>query len=198
MHHTIQCQCGTLKGYVEHPEKANRAVCYCKDCQYFAHFLQADTTTLDATGGTDIVQTLPRYVHFTAGIETLKCLRLTDAGLLRWYASCCSTPIANTPPNFKLSFVGLIHNCLECSKTSVEDAFGPISMHVNTEGAKGQPKPKPSSVFSIFRRLMPMLAMARINGSYKHTPFFSSLSGKPVVTPSVLSSAELSELKSAI
>jgi hypothetical protein len=34
-------------------------------------------------------------------------------GLLRWYAACCKTPIGNTLPNFRASFVGLIHSCLQ-------------------------------------------------------------------------------------
>jgi len=39
MKHPLQCQCGTLKGFVDDPQRANRAVCYCNDCQAFAHFL---------------------------------------------------------------------------------------------------------------------------------------------------------------
>lgn len=40
MNHPLQCQCGTLKGYVSPPDMAIRGVCYCKDCQAFAHFLE--------------------------------------------------------------------------------------------------------------------------------------------------------------
>ena len=75
---------------------------------------------LDAAGGTDIVQTLPKYVEFTDGIDALACMRLTENGLLRWYAECCRTPIANTMANFKLSFVGLIHSGL----TTTGQSFG--------------------------------------------------------------------------
>jgi hypothetical protein len=34
-------------------------------------------------------------------------MRLSDKGLLRWYARCCNTPIANTPANYKASFAGI-------------------------------------------------------------------------------------------
>ena len=33
--------------------------------------------------------------------------------MIRWYAGCCKTPIGNTLENHKISFVGLLHNCLE-------------------------------------------------------------------------------------
>ena len=36
--HPLQCQCGTIKGAVANPGNANRCVCYCRDCQAFAHF----------------------------------------------------------------------------------------------------------------------------------------------------------------
>ena len=39
MNHPLRCRCGTLRGQVSHPEKVSRGVCYCKDCQAFAHFL---------------------------------------------------------------------------------------------------------------------------------------------------------------
>ncbi len=64
-------------------------------------------------GGTDVVATLPRHVRFTQGIEALACMSLSETGMLRWYARCCNTAIGNTPRNFKVSHVGLIHICLQ-------------------------------------------------------------------------------------
>jgi hypothetical protein len=40
-------------------------------------------------------------------------MSLSDKGMLRWYASCCNTPIGNTSRDFKVSHVGLLHNCLQ-------------------------------------------------------------------------------------
>ena len=113
MNHPLRCRCGTLKGYVSHPEKVTRGVCYCRDCQAFAHFLGTTGDILDEMGGTDVVATLPKYVTFTQGVDALACMSLTETGMLRWYASCCNTPIGNTPRDFKVSHVGLIHTCLE-------------------------------------------------------------------------------------
>ena len=112
-----------LKGTVSTTDVINRCVCYCTDCQAFAQFLQRPTDILDSLGGTDHANA-SQDISFTEGTDNLACMRLTDTGLLRWYASCCHTPIGNTPPNFKLSFIGLIHTCLEAGDGSLESAFG--------------------------------------------------------------------------
>jgi len=196
--HPIQCSCGTLKGTLSRPESVNRCVCYCRDCQAFAHFLKREADVLDELGGTDILQTLPRYVAFTKGAENLACMRLTEKGLLRWYARCCNTPIGNTLPNFKMSFVGLIHTCLRAGDGSLDNAFGPIRLRVHTGNAKGASKPKSGGFATSFLRLMGMMLRARIDGSFKTTPFFSAESGAPIVTPKVLNTEELQEIMSRV
>ena len=198
MTHPIQCDCGRLKGTLERTAGVNRCACYCADCQAFARFLKRENEILDAAGGTDIVQTTPKNVTFTEGIEHLACMRLTDRGLLRWYAACCNTPIGNTPPDFKMSFVGLIHNCLGSERGSLDKAFGPIRMRVHTESAKGEPKPKPIGMLAGVSRAIAGILKARIDGSYKRTPFFIPASGEPVATPKVLDGRELEGVKDPV
>jgi hypothetical protein len=200
MNHPLRCRCGTLKGYVSHPERTTRIVCYCKDCQAFAHFLGTTGDILDEMGGTDIVATLPRSVTFTEGFEVLACMSLTENGLLRWYASCCNTPIGNTPRDFKVSHVGLVHTCLADPSATFENAFGPIRMRVNTKSAKGEPKPKsmPISTIASVLRFLRSLIRARLDGSYKRTPFFVTDRGLPVVPPKVLTSAERERVMNAL
>jgi hypothetical protein len=51
----LRCRCGRVRGIAGDvsPSSGFRFVCYCGDCQAFAHFLdRADV--LDAAGGTDI------------------------------------------------------------------------------------------------------------------------------------------------
>jgi hypothetical protein len=38
----------------------------------------------------------PAHVKLGAGTDALRCLRLSDKGVLRWYTDCCRTPIGNT------------------------------------------------------------------------------------------------------
>jgi hypothetical protein len=198
VNHPLQCRCGTLKGYVSQPGSVNRAVCYCRDCQAFAHFLGRPTEILDSKGGSDIVQTAPARVTLTAGVEMLACMRLTPNGLMRWYARCCNTPIGNTVANFKVSFVGLVHSCLENGGRSLDDSFGPVRMWVNTKAAKGEVRSSSWAAIGGVTRILGMLLRARLNGSYKRTMFFSPQTGAPVAQPKVLSREERDSLMQAV
>lgn len=191
INHPLHCRCGTLKGYVSNLKVINRCVCYCKDCQAFAHFLGRADDVLDADGGTDIVQTLPANVTITEGREVLVCMRLSQHGLLRWYTGCCNTPVGNTMANFRVSFVGLIHSCLEAPGMSLEGTFGPVRMWVHTKSARGDVASKAGGMVPGILRFVAMVARARIDGSYKRTPLFSPGTGTPIVVPKVLSRSEL-------
>ena len=190
MKHPLQCQCGTLRGHVSHTESVCRGVCYCKDCQAYAHFLGKAEEILDEMGGSDVVATLPRHVTFTQGVEKLTCMSLSDKGMLRWYASCCNTPIGNTSRDFTVSHIRLLHNCLEDSSTSLDSAFGPVRMRVGMKSAKGTPKAMALSTTVAILQFMARLIRARLDGSYKRTPFFDPETGKPRVSPKVLTQAE--------
>lgn len=190
MNHPLQCRCGTVKGHVERPGMANRAVCYCRDCQAFAHFLERADTQLDAHGGTAIVATLPAQVHFSQGLEALACMSLSDHGLLRWYASCCNTPLGNTPRDFKTPYVGLIESCLASSSPSLQASFGPVRMVLHTKYARGRVASTPLRNLVAMLRIMTSVIGARLSGTYKRNPFFATETGAPVARPHVLSQAE--------
>lgn len=135
------------------------------------------------------------------GTEHLACMRLTDKGMLRWYTTCCNTPIGNTMANFKVSFVGLIHTCLASDKTpksAMEAAFGPVRMVCSAELAKPQSSPPMTLKFSGLAKAIVRVAMmmlrARLDGGYKETPFFNASSGQPIVNPTILSKAELASV----
>ncbi len=188
MEHPLQCRCGTIKGYVSNPSSANRVVCYCKDCQAFARFLGQERATLDAQGGSEVIQTLPKNVTFTQGVDSLACMRLSPKGMIRWYAGCCKTPIGNTLENYKISFIGLLHNCLETSERSLQDSFGPIRTYANPQGAIGEPKPKAAGMGATLGWFAKTIIRARVNGDYRRTAFFRD--GRPIAIPRVISIAE--------
>src|SRR5437868_8198983 len=74
----VRCRCGEVVGLVTNasPQKVNRVVCYCADCQAFAHQLgRADL--LDAKGGSDIVQVAPCTLSFVQGQNRIAGVRLT-------------------------------------------------------------------------------------------------------------------------
>jgi len=153
---------------------------------------------LDSNGGTDVIQTRAANVVFTEGRDALACMRLTPNGLLRWYSTCCNTPVGNTLANSKLSFVGLVHNCLEGDGPTVEASFGPVQVHVNTQSAKGDVKSSRLALVPVILRFIGFLVGARIDGSYKRSPFFAADTGAPVAVPKVLESGERERLMSVV
>jgi hypothetical protein len=191
-HHPIQCQCGRLRGSLARDASVTRLSCYCRDCQTYARALPHPERILDPMGGTDVVATLQQHVSITEGKDQLACLSLSDKGLLRWYASCCNTPIGNTARDPKLSYIGLVHTCLEGTGTAaaLDTVFGPSRMPVNTQHAKGKVKSNPLSAFVSTMRLIGMVLKARMNGSWKRSEFFAPGESGPVVQPRVLSREE--------
>ena len=142
MQHPLQCRCGTIKGWVSDTENANRAVCYCRDCQAFARFLGQESETLDAQGGSDIVQTLPKNVTFLQGADALACMRLTQKGN--------GSLVCRLLQNAYWQHVGKLQNLLhrpvaqllEAPEHPLQDSFGAVRTYANPHGAIGNPKPK--------------------------------------------------------
>jgi len=181
MTHRFRCTCGQVRGEILEPRHAMRAVCYCRDCQTYAHLLRRADRVLDAIGGTDVVATAASNVAITAGREHLACVTLSPTGLLRWYAACCGTPIANTPRNWKLPYVGLVHTCLN-QPDALERSFPRVDMRVNRNGAHGTVPPDAGLAGKLrFARMAVRLIRIRLAGAYRSTPLFSA-SGEPVAT----------------
>jgi hypothetical protein len=186
----IRCSCGAVEGVLASPQRAARAICYCRDCQAYARFLGKPERTLDALGGTDILATRPDFVRFTRGADQLRCVSLSEKGLLRWYAACCRTPIGNTPRDAKFPYVGLVHDCLAASASERDAVFGPARTVLNVGSASGAVKPaRLALVFGIFRIMRNVLS-ARLGGKYRDNPFFDVAAGSPVAEPQVLSAQE--------
>ena len=196
MSHRFQCQCGVLQGLVSHPQRGMRAACYCGDCQAYAHLLGAPQRVLDPLGGTEVVAIPAACVSFTTGTQALACISLSPRGLLRWYAKCCKTPIANTPRNWKMPYVGLVHTCLR-QPEPLERSFPEVQMRVNTKSAKGKP-PRVAGLGGMvsFAGLAARLAGARLTKSYARTPFFDA-AGTPVAEVVVAPLAEVEESRRA-
>lgn len=139
---SLHCECGQVEGTVEPGHAYTRATCYCKDCQAYARWLDKPGLT-DAHGGTDIVAMNPQAVRITAGARRVACMSLSDKGLLRWYASCCHTPLGNTPRDGNTAYVGMVAVALSPSG-AVDEAFGPAERtRINVKSAQGEVKPTP-------------------------------------------------------
>jgi hypothetical protein len=182
---SLQCTCGSVKGELDMSYRANHLVCFCEDCQTFAHFLERQEESLDERGGSRIIQVLPRALRWTEGTEKIACMRLSPKGTLRYYASCCRTPICNSPASPKLSFLGVLHSMFG-DVDKIESAFGPVCAHVNTQGAQGEPKPKTFGMAGVITRFMGRVAIERMTGKYKQNPMFPNGDATPLAVPEVI------------
>lgn len=191
---SFQCRCGSLRGEIEPGHVYARATCYCRDCQAFARALRREDV-LDPSGGTDIVAMLPAAVHFTVGGSRLACLSLTPRGLLRWYARCCDTPIANTARNPKLAYVGLLAHCLQSG--ALNATVGPSRIALNTKSARRPVSATPLRTLLGVARIMRGVLAARLLGRNRTNPFFDGATSRPVVEPRVLTMRERAEAERA-
>lgn len=114
-------------------------MCYCDDCQSFAHFLGRADEILDAHAGTDVFSTTLAHLEINEGADQIACVRLKPDGMFRWYAGCCRTPIGNTFPSPKSPFISVVHSCMDHASDirSRDEALGPIRSRANGRFAKG-------------------------------------------------------------
>ena len=192
---SLRCRCGQLTGHLASPHRAARAICYCRDCQGFARFLGQPEAILNGFGGTDIVATCPRFVHFSNGQAQLRCMSLSPNGLLRWYAGCCRTPIGNTPRDPKVSYVGLVSTCLGASPGELDAEFGPAKVAINTASASGPVASTPLASFAGVIKIIGNVLGSRLSGKYRDNPFFRPGSAESIAVPQVLALAERRSLR---
>lgn len=181
----LSCKCGAVTGTLSNATEAfgNRAVCCCSDCQTFADYLGGEA--LDKFGGTDIYQTAMSQVQIHTGLEHVRCLRLSPKGLLRWYSTCCNTPIGNTI-NARIPLVGLIHTFIDPT-IDRDAALGPVRAYVQTQHARGNPDyPHSAKKFppGITLRLLRKMLTWKVKGLGKPSAFFDE-NGKPISEPSI-------------
>jgi hypothetical protein len=175
------------------PTTGFRFVCYCKDCQAFARFLER-TDVLDSAGGTDIFQMPPGRVALTAGTDALRCLALSKK-VLRWYADCCRTPIANTAATPRFPLIAIIHSFMdhEGDGRGRGEVLGPPLCRIYERSAVGQlpsNAPPPPS-FGLFARRASMMLSSWVRGLARPTPFFDERTKAPVAVPRALTPENL-------
>lgn len=195
----VACMCGTVSGVVRGISRrdCNRAVCYCDDCQAFAHYLGRAADVLDAHGGTGVVQMSPARLELTHGRDELRALKLTSKGTLRWYAGCCRTPLANTLATPSLPFVGLVETCIDAGGAgtpALDLAIGPIHGRVwgrfATGDTSGLDRLHRGPPVAMVLRLARLMLAWRLRGDHKRSPLFDARTGDPAAVPYVLSEAE--------
>jgi Family of unknown function (DUF6151) len=190
----LRCRCGRVRGIAccVSPSTGFRLLCYCKDCQAFVRLLERPDV-LGPAGEMDIFQMPPGRVKLTAGTDAMRCLRFSSK-VLRWYADCCRTPIANTAARPGFPVIGVIRAFTdhEASKLSRDEALGPPLCRIY-EGSATAPLPldapnQPS--LGIFARRTSMMIGWWVRGLGWPTPFFDEQTRAPRVEPLEVTQSE--------
>ncbi len=192
----LKCTCGKLRGtlHAVSPKRGNRLSCLCDDCQTYAHYLGRASEILDEYGGTDLYQTTPAQLTLSSGQEHLCCLRLSPKGLLRWYAGCCNTPIANTLHSAKVPFASVCHLFMDHTTDGRprDEVLGPLRGRIQARFGHGKlpPDASPKAPARVILRSAASLLSGWVRGAQSPSPFFDSASKELVVTPYVLTLKE--------
>lgn len=198
----LRCRCGHVHGVARDvsPSAGFRFVCYCTDCQAFARFLASDRQLdhLDAAGGTDIFHTAAGRVTLTAGADAVRCLRLRDGTkVLRWYADCCRTAIANTAASARFPVVALVHSFMDhqASGRSRDEVLGPPLCRIYERSALAPlPTNAPPPSFGLFAGRATKLLGWWLRGLGRPHPFFDECTNAPLRAPRVLTESERAAL----
>ncbi len=162
----------------------------CVDCQTFARWLGTEENILDEAGGTDLYQTTPARLRITEGADKIRSARLSPNGPLRFFASCCRTPIANCGSSPGLPFASIFHTFCDHDAAGVsrDDALGPVTLRIQAKWATG-PAPAGShdtigkgTIFGMAAGLL----WNRIRGQHRPNPLRNSdgsLPHEPEVLP---------------
>jgi hypothetical protein len=192
----LRCRCGAVTGRVQRasPSTLNRVVCYCSDCQAFAHYLgRADL--LDAQGGSDIVQAAPAAIEFQRGTEHIAALRLSEKGLYRFYVDCCKTPVGNLVGP-AIPFIGIVAQAFEGDARSRDELVGRPTGAVHGQDAIGMPPPGSRRVRPrVMLRALRLVIGWRLTGQAWPHPFFDRGARVPKFPVKVISPAERDALR---
>jgi hypothetical protein len=151
---------------------------------------------LDANGGTAVIQTWPARVALDAA-DPLRLGRLSQRGLLRWYAGCCNTPVANTFGGWpRLPFVGLHARFVDPARAADLDAIFGASVGVQGRFAPGgcPPGVHPSASVATIARALSLLGRGFLRGAHHPNPFLTA-QGRPRAEARVLSREERDALR---
>jgi hypothetical protein len=192
----LKCSCGKVQGVAKNLSsgQGRRIICLCEDCQAFAHYLGHAESVLDQNGGTEILQILPDNLEINHGIKNLRCMRLSDKGMLRWYAGCCNTPIANTAPYSKMPYAGVVHSIMDLADDA---ALGPVRARIQGKFGIGKlPEgTHQKAPLGLILQIMGPLIGGLLRGKHAPSPFFDRRTGKPTVEPYILPASEREDLR---
>jgi hypothetical protein len=146
------------------PSAGTHLRCHCDDCRRANAHFGMDGTRED---GVCIWQTTPDKVKIDEGAVHLRLMRLSEKGLLRWFAGCCDTPLFNTMATPKVPFRGRADRPARrhrATRSVVAEGF--------VEGDDG--KSRHVGGGRVARGFVRRALGARLSGRWKDNPFFDT------------------------
>jgi hypothetical protein len=166
----------------------------CDDCQLYAHFLGSADTMLDAHGGTELSYATQSRVFLRSGVEHLQAVKLSEKGMLRFYTSCCRTPVANVP-HPKMAFVGIPRPFMLHDAAARDEGLGPLFRRFQGRFGRGELPDGAHLGTPVVPWLAAMISVTWDSLTGKHLPSpFHDGSGTPVVAPQTLTATERNAL----
>jgi len=137
------------------------------------------------------LQARPAHVRIDAGREHIGCVRLSDKGMFRFYATCCQTALGNVMSSPSMPFVAISRRALEG-----DDAVFPPVMGIMGKFAIGTPPPGTAASIAPMQAMQTMLFVAKsaLARAGKPHAYFDD-AGAPIVPPRVLTPAEREALR---
>ncbi len=166
------CRCGAFAAEAD-TSGGLRAVCYCNSCRDFASRMGAEDA-LDEAGGSDLYQVAPERIRFLRGAENLAWLKLTPKGPVRWFTSCCNTPVATTLETPAIPFV-----TFQSHRFADPAALGPVTIRVFRKDATGRAPDDGGGALKLYANFGWRTLKSKLSGGSKRNPFFG-LDGTPV------------------
>jgi len=165
------CACGTVKGTLRGvtPARGSHAQCHCIDCRAAEVYLDQPDP---APRAIQLFQTTPDRFHFDQGFDKLSVFSFGETNLLRWYASCCGTPMFNTLRKPKLAFASIMTRTL-----SDPAPLGPIvgTGYIPTPSGKLRNEGLPRLIWGALSRA----AGAKVTGRWTVNPFIDPDTATP-------------------
>lgn len=171
-HTSWTCRCGDVS-FALTPDGGSRVVCYCDSCRGFVTELGA-ADILDHWGGNDLYQVAPEAAQIVKGEDKLAWTQMTEKGPVRWFTTCCNSPLANTLKTAKVPFL-----TLQSAFFADEDALGPIEMRVFRKFAKGRVPDTKNGQGRLMREFAVRSLKSRLFGGWRKNPLFDEAS-KPI------------------
>ncbi|WP_341713861.1 DUF6151 family protein [Erythrobacter sp.] len=185
------CKCGSVTGVIEHanPQEGDRVVCHCVDCRDLVRHLGQEARVLDDLGGTDLYQSRCARVKLQSGRDKLASLHMTEGKTLRWYASCCQSPLFNTYANGRVPYVTTLLANTDADKREI--LLGDPIGHVFPQQATGDASGLRELSFArlmwrFFRRMLKDLVV----GDRRRSALFDAKTLEPIAKPRHLTLAE--------